>query len=501
MARRMGIMARPSFVLRRVLLALSVAAVGCTSSPPRCGDDRAGTAGEDARFLRRGIDAERGGFRRVGEVVGIDEAGRPAAGAAQVEDRRTVIDIETACRRDIGCDRLRQRGKPGAVDPRRRAIERVDRERPGEQRAGRGEPGQSAREQRRERDERRQQQRQRVVRIIIADHRETGRRRREPEPQERAVGRWPAAYRRGRQRDEQRHRDDREIAQIVGDGGRRQGAAPEDRGEVGEPEGVEMAQGGIAADRHQRRCQRDRDHRHRTAGDRLRSQAARPQPPQEPAAERHAFRQMDIFDLQREPARGHRAEPEPQDRARIGGVARAHRGERGERGQQVVEDRALPAGAAERQQPEQIAEPRGKGRRGRRGAAREEMHQGRSRPRAQRRGELIGDDGTAAEHSCRGIDQEQADRLAVPQIDIGQQAVPQPVADQQIELLVIIDRRIAEPRPADRERRCQQQRAGQPARPGRDRSAGRRGRSGQGTGSPRDRSGAGSPGSVIARSW
>jgi hypothetical protein len=59
--------------------------------------------------------------------------------------------------------------------------------------------------------------------------------------------------------------------------------------------------------------------------------------------------------------------------------------------------------------------------------------------------DLIGEDAVTAEGADRGIDQEQAERLAIPEVDEGQaEAMPEPIADQQIELLVDLDDRIAE---------------------------------------------------------
>jgi hypothetical protein len=74
--------------------------------------------------------------------------------------------------------------------------------------------------------------------------------------------------------------------------------------------------------------------------------------------------------------------------------------------------------------------------------ARGDQHRGRRRE--QRRHELIGEDAVARQQPDRGIDREQADRLAVPHVDIRYRAVEHAIADQQVILLVDMDQRIAE---------------------------------------------------------
>ncbi len=73
--------------------------------------------------------------------------------------------------------------------------------------------------------------------------------------------------------------------------------------------------------------------------------------------------------------------------------------------------------------------------------------------REKRRHDLILDNPVAAERSDRRIDQEQANRLSVPDVEIGHRAMPDPVADQQIELVVDLDNGIAELRTAQGKRK------------------------------------------------
>ena len=82
----------------------------------------------------------------------------------------------------------------------------------------------------------------------------------------------------------------------------------------------------------------------------------------------------------------------------------------------------------------------------------------------ERRDDLVGKDAVTANRTDRGIDQEQPERLAIPEVDEGQPTtVPEPVADQQVELLVDLDDRIAELPSADRDGGEDQEGQAQPA--------------------------------------
>ncbi len=91
-------------------------------------------------------------------------------------------------------------------------------------------------------------------------------------------------------------------------------------------------------------------------------------------------------------------------------------------------------------------------------AARAMLHQPCRCGGEQGRDQLIGENAIARQQADRGEDREQADRLAIPYVDIGQGAVEQAVADEQIILLVDMDHRVAEIDRTHGERDHQQQR-------------------------------------------
>ena len=165
-------------------------------------------------------------------------------------------------------------------------------------------------------------------------------------------------------------------------------------------------------------------------------------------AEERAFDDGRVFGLDREAseqAGGRAVEDDRARRTNLGQHGQTQRQYRGAGGEEVVEDGRLPSAAAEQRQPQDIGGSRKQGRRRSRAqhppAA---CHQPRRGGGEQRRDQLVGEDAIAGQQPDRGEDQEQADGLAVPQIDIGHGAVQHPVADEQIILLVDMDDRVAE---------------------------------------------------------
>lgn len=166
------------------------------------------------------------------------------------------------------------------------------------------------------------------------------------------------------------------------------------------------------------------------------------------AADERTLDRGRVFGLDREPAE-QAGECPPKDnregRASPCALGQVERDQRRAGNEQIVEDRRLPAAPTQQRQPDQIASARrqraGPARPGPQCRAPDDIG---GRGGEQARDQLIGDHAIAGQQPHRGIEQEQPDRLAIPDIEIGCRAVQDAVADQQIILLVDMDDRIAE---------------------------------------------------------
>lgn len=129
------------------------------------------------------------------------------------------------------------------------------------------------------------------------------------------------------------------------------------------------------------------------------------------------------------------------------------------RHQRIAPHRGLAARAVEDHQPDEIDQSRTQARAGSVTLGypgpdeplRDPADQERGPRRDERGGDLVHQDAVAADAADGSEDQEQPDRLAIEDVDERPCAVQQAIADQQIELLVAMDHRVAEERAADRE--------------------------------------------------
>lgn len=170
-------------------------------------------------------------------------------------------------------------------------------------------------------------------------------------------------------------------------------------------------------------------------------------PPQRPAmreAEERPLHRRRVFHLDRHARQQARRRAARHDAAHAS-IGQRQRQPSRQRDGQVVEDRRLPAAPAQQRQADQVQR-----------AGRQRAAPVRPQPacprRHRRRDKLIGQDAVAGQAAQRGEQQEQPDRLAVPDVDIGHGAAQHPVADQQIILLVDMDHRIAPIGTAQRDR-------------------------------------------------
>ena len=131
--------------------------------------------------------------------------------------------------------------------------------------------------------------------------------------------------------------------------------------------------------------------------------------------------------------------------APLGQHRQAQRRPAGSGHEQIVEDRGLPAPTAEKSQPQEIGDrccPRAERAGAQPSCGKRDQPGGRRSE--QRRGPLIGEDAVARQQPHAFEQQEQPQRLAIPEIDIRQRPAQHPVADQQIILLVDMNHRVAE---------------------------------------------------------
>ena len=224
-----------------------------------------------------------------------------------------------------------------------------------------------------------------------------------------------------------------------------------------------MACAPIPGHRRRRGQQRDRDH-HRRPGRELRKRRpAAAQAVQEPAAEKRAFDDRRVFELDRHAHERHRREPQQEHPPGVARPVGPERRGRGGGGEQVVDHGGLPAVAVERVQDQEVGE-----RRHERGAvpgrsARHGPDQARGPRHARRDDELVLDDALAAQRADARVEEEQPHRLAVPQVHIRELTRQEAVADEEVELLVEAEDRIAEGHGAGQQRGEQDRRDGPPS--------------------------------------
>ena len=281
------------------------------------------------------------------------------------------------------------------------------------------------------------------------DHRR--RRPAEQEPLDRGPVRGPVSD--DRQRDQRRQ--DRggtdEIARLF-DG--TVGMAQEDRAEIGEGERVELPDPRIACGGGKRRRQRHDRQQRAIAQHRQDPPVDAPPLRHRPQPEIRAFEHHRIFHLQRQPDQQHRGHHPPRARA-----VPARRQRRGGDHRQVEEHRCLSALSLRQIEPQDIGDPaQYRAARPARAPRQPDDQRGGGDDAGQRH-RLIGDDAPWP-GQCGGghIQQEQADGLAVPDVDIGHRPAPHRVRGAEIEFLVGMQDRIAERHRPRRQRDEEQQR-------------------------------------------
>lgn len=175
---------------------------------------------------------------------------------------------------------------------------------------------------------------------------------------------------------------------------------------------------------------------------------------QEAQAEVDTLDEADLLDGKRQPAGDHSGHGGGDEAsASFGGPDERQRCDGDE---QIVEDRRLATLSAERDEGCEIDDPGEQRPLAIGDAAGEASDDPRGGNREQPRDQLILLDPATAQSGDGGVDQEQADRLSVPDIDIGQLAMVDRLADQQIILVVDVEQRIAEYCGARDDRNCEQ---------------------------------------------
>jgi hypothetical protein len=176
--------------------------------------------------------------------------------------------------------------------------------------------------------------------------------------------------------------------------------------------------------------------------------------------EGNPFEQGRVFDLQRDADQRHHAKPAAhQPGARALGCHPAQH-QPGQRHGQVEEHRRLTAIALIARQAEQIGHASPEGAPWPGDHARHAIDRQRGGRREEHGHHLILHHAQSAQQPDRRIEDEQAHRLAVPDVHIGHRAMQHPVADQQIELLVDVQHGIAESGAANQQGGQQQARHG-----------------------------------------
>ncbi|EPE62587.1 hypothetical protein L479_00991 [Exiguobacterium sp. S17] len=403
-------------------------------------------------------------------MAGKDPARRQAAPGQHVERRIAVIDIEAAARRGCRAGDRHRLGRAALG-----AFAHVEHDLPCQRDRhdeGDGPPPPPAAEHRCGDEHGGQDDGHGIMRAAkptIEQHRRD--RHRQPDEQHGETvprfGRYAPPGPPERDHQCQRRQDAdarREPFQLIGQRPRR--LSP-DRQDIAEQPGGPLPHRGIDAPGRQRREQRQRDPYQRHAGQPCHRHPRTPSPPEQDTAERHPLGQHRIFDLRRQADGRHRHRaldeqpPPPLNRAQHRCTGNQH--------QRIVEDRRLAPFPLHQVQPEDIEDRRDEPAHGAGEAPRHLLHAISGGDDEAGRDQLIGQEPVAppcGPQSPRSrIEQEQPDRLAIEDIDIGQRAVEHPVADQQIELLVEPDHRIAETLRArgERDERQEQQRAPLPA--------------------------------------
>ncbi len=294
-----------------------------------------------------------------------------------------------------------------------------------------------------------QHHRQRIMIIPPPEDREPDDRDRQPAAQQGAHVPLPRIPRRRAdprqrqhdQRPEQLQRD-HDIVQLHR---RIVGMPLKDREEIGIDIGLTLPHRDIRPRRQQRRHQRH-DAQQRAVTDRA---SHRPGDavfvPHQPEPDPDAFEQHRIFDLQRASDQRHRGDPAPA--ATIGPAARDQYDRCGHR--QIVEDGRLSALPVRQTDPEDIEDGGGDRPPPPPGDLREPHDERRGRDDGGQRHRLI-DIHPRLRRPGRGgeVHQEQPDRLAVPDVDIGQRPPPHRPRHRQVEFLVDLYDGIAEGTPA-----------------------------------------------------
>ena len=206
-------------------------------------------------------------------------------------------------------------------------------------------------------------------------------------------------------------------------------------GDHGVPIFIPMADRRIIAGNRRRRRHADCAKGQGSHSDTRRGHAGPPQRNQHISAKEQRFKDCGLFDRRGQRAQRHGGPDSPAGAATLQRIEFQHHQQSCPGNQQIVEHRALPANPAQWADHDQIGDPG----EDRALAVIQYQNDPPDHPGGgcgkQARGDLIGQH-RGRDRGDTVVDQEQTQRLAIPDIDIGQRAFVHPLAHQKIELIV-----------------------------------------------------------------